>query len=582
MGGGRVGTIRKRFGRYGRQLLQQTFPGRVAEVRRPAQSKAAPFSGPPSPIDRKRAELATSRAMGPYAVEWLLAFLESADEVVTLREASSRGGSLSRRVVALRHDVDHDIENAVRLAVLENAAGLKATYFVLHSAWYYRWDSDGRISNLTLEALERIASMGHEIALHNDGIGVAVETGLDPTEVLHRELEELRSHGFDIVGTSGHGGRTVRNAGLRNYHIFAEYGGDAPRIVETANGGSLSFTPVPEADFGLEYEAYSVAQTLYLSDPRARWSQPPQWVASEFRQEHGPLQILTHPEHWALSGETLSLRNAPHKRPRHNRRRTTPAFIRSVEEDRPMRIISRGDCCSRRAVNMNKDLFGGHVQYIKDEMSRSDFLVDHPMVGSPGHGDIMSLVAVERIRSAAQRYYQFCQTDRATLDVRDADLLVLDSYGDMNFQAWQHRSRGWRLWAPMALLRDRDLFMQEFQSVGYLTLEESVAYHVALIEHYRRMNGDIPVLFLHQPIAYYDKLQSRAEFVELGARLEQEVPQLYHGLIEDDDLQPDDMDSSGPGQTLHFTAETYRAMIDVALEKGLSQWMPRISAASRS
>jgi hypothetical protein len=193
----------------------------------------------------------------------------------------------------------------------------------------------------------------------------------------------------------------------------------------------------------------------------------------------------------------------------------------------------------------------------------------------------MRYVAVERINGASHRHYQLCQTDRATLQVRNADLIMLDSYADMNFQAWQHRVHGWRLWTPMAAIRDRESFLREFQSVGYLSLEESVAYHVALIEHYRRMNGHIPVLFLNQPIAYYDKLQPRSEFRELGARLEEVVPDLYYGVIDDDELEPDDMDSSGPGQTLHFTARTYRRMIEVALEKGLSKWMPRTTAASR-
>jgi hypothetical protein len=95
------------------------------------------------------------------------------------------------------------------------------------------------------------------------------------------------------------------------------------------------------------------------------------------------------------------------------------------------------------------------------------------------------------------------------------------------------------------------------------------------------MNGHIPVLFLEQPIAYYDKLAHRAEFKELGARLEQIVPDLYFGTTEDEHLEPDDMDSSGPGQTLHFTAATYRRMIDLAMEKGLSEWLPRTTAASR-
>jgi len=194
---------------------------------------------------------------------------------------------------------------------------------------------------------------------------------------------------------------------------------------------------------------------------------------------------------------------------------------------------------------------------------------------------MMRYVAVDRINSMSHRYYQFCQTDRNTLPVRNADLIMLDSYGDMNFQAWQHRVLGWKMWAPKAFVRDSERFNAEFESVGYLSLDDSIAYHVTLIEHYRRMNGHIPVLFLKQPIAYYSKLDDRAEFGELGARLEKIVPDLYFGVIDDAELEPADMDSSGPGQTLHFTARTYRQMIDVALEKGLAEWMPQTMLSSR-
>jgi hypothetical protein len=570
-----MGEVRRRLGRYKRRLLGQPVP--------PPRRAAPPAAASPSesPLEVKRAELGGRRYMAPAAVDWLQRLLDSADEVMTVRDAARCGEALSPLTVVMRHDIDHDIENAVRFATLEDSWGVKATYYVLPGAWYYRWDSPAAISPLTLDALERIASMGHEIGLHNDVLGDAWQTGADPVALLRQQLDELRSHGFEIVGTSSHGSAAVAKAGLRNYQVFTERGGTEPQTVTTAAGGQLTFTPVPQAHLGVEYEAYSVAQALYLSDPRARWNQPPQWAESEFLQGRGPLQVLTHPEHWALSGETLRLRTSPARRAPHLRRPVSLAAIRSAAEDPPMRIISRGDCCSRRAVSMNKDLFGGQVEYIKDEKSRSDFFVDHATVGSPTRADVLRHVAVERVKSPSQRHYLFCQTDRATLDVRDADLLVLDSYGDMNFQAWQHRTLGWRLWAPTALLRDRAAFEREFLTVGYLTLEESVRYHVALIEHYRRMNGGIPVLFLNQPIAYYDKLDSRSEFGELGARLEEEVPGLYYGVIDDAELEPDDMDSSGPGQTLHFTAASYRAMIDVALQKGLSQWMPRISAASR-
>ena len=94
-----------------------------------------PRSGSPrgrlSPSDRQRAELDDCRRIGGSTVDWLLAFLTTAaDEVVTVREAAATAADLSCRAVILRHDIDTDIENAVRLAALEEAFGLRASYYV--------------------------------------------------------------------------------------------------------------------------------------------------------------------------------------------------------------------------------------------------------------------------------------------------------------------------------------------------------------------------------------------------------------------------------------------------------------------
>jgi hypothetical protein len=569
---GLLGKVRARLGRYRRQLLGQPLPARPV-------SPPTPVAGL-SPLATKLAELDNSRQLGPRGFEALIAMLRtSADEVVTVREAARRGVDLPGGTAILRHDIDLDIENAVRFATLEAAHGLRSTYFVLHSAWYYRWQSGDAIAPMTLDALHRIASMGHEIGLHNDVIGVALQKRTDPTEILRSELEELRSHGFEIAGTAAHGDWAVINAGLVNYKVFAERAGTDPIDVEVDGQRMFSFTPRPLADFGLEYEAYSTPAKIYMADSGGRLNVHPQWVGSELQRGNGPVTILTHPEAWALVGMPMPTRRPPAIKSL-PAAPSAPTRFERADEARPLRIIARGDCCSRRAVSMNPEMFGP-VEYIKDEKSRSDFFVDHPAVGSPSRMDMMRYVSVDRINNSSHRYYQFCQTDRDTLGVRNADLIMLDSYGDMNFQAWQHRTFGWKLWAPMAFLRDTAKFYADFESVGYLSLDDSVAYHVALIEHYRRMNGHIPVLFLKQPIAYYEKLDDRAEFGELGSRLEELVPDLYYGSIPDADLEPDDMDSSGPGQTLHFTAKTYRQMIEVALEKGLAEWMPRTMLPSR-
>ena len=66
-----------------------------------------------------------------------------------------------RRQLILRHDLDFSVRHAVRMAALEKALGVRASYCVfLHSPTYNIGDVE------TLELLFKIREMGHEIALH--------------------------------------------------------------------------------------------------------------------------------------------------------------------------------------------------------------------------------------------------------------------------------------------------------------------------------------------------------------------------------------------------------------------------------
>ena len=534
----------------------------------------------------RRRELAAKRTYGPRDLDRLRALLERADEVVPIRDAFARRDDWPERFLALRHDMDHDLENSVRLAEWEAEHGFKATYYVLHTDWYWGDAATGEPSSFVLRALDRIASLGHEIGLHNNAITAALRTDGDPVRILDRTLTALRRHGFDITGTVAHGDPLCHAAGYVNNEIFLECPrpslGAPDRVIahvdqKTGRSMRVALRPVPMADLGLTHEANFVRQTLYLSDTGGKWSRPFSEVDSRFGDEGGYLQILVHPVWWALSGERFTPR---------------PTIIEASADEvaaaavgnpkaEPFEIVVRGDCCSRRAIDMNRDLFGGNPAMVRDEKARTDFFLDHLTVGSASREDVSHYFDVDRM-SKSLRQYALGQTDRSTLAVSDARLLVMDDYSDMNFAAWRHRSHGWKLWAHPGYIRDRVEFERDFEPVGQLSLAESIEDHVRLIEHYRSLNGPIPVLYLHQPIAFYRKLEPRAEFRNLGLELERAVPDLYFADIHDAELGPDDMGSCGPGQTLHFTGPTYRKMIQVALEKGLAEWLkpPRIHIPS--
>ena len=245
-----------------------------------------------------------------------------------------------------------------------------------------------------------------------------------------------------------------------------------------------------------------------------------------------------------------------------------------------MKLVVRGDCTCRRGIVMNRDLFGGRPTLVQDEKCRTDFLVDHLSIGSLSEAEVAGVLDLERMGKSL-RHYAAHQIDRNTLDVTDADLVVMDNYADMNFPAWRHRRTGHKLWIHPGFLKDEEGFRDEFELLGQLTVEESLDNHVKLIEHYRARSGPIPVLYLSQVISYYPKLDGRSEFASLGAQLERALPDVYDGRLEGPP-EPDDLGSCGPGNTLHFTGDTYRAMIESAMRKGLDRWLPPIQAASLS
>jgi hypothetical protein len=63
--------------------------------------------------------------------------------------------------VLLRHDVDLSLEAALELARLEQAAGARATYFLMKESVFYNLGSE-----LGRETLRELRSLGHAVGLH--------------------------------------------------------------------------------------------------------------------------------------------------------------------------------------------------------------------------------------------------------------------------------------------------------------------------------------------------------------------------------------------------------------------------------
>ena len=263
-----------------------------------------------------------------------------------------------------------------------------------------------------------------------------------------------------------------------------------------------------------------------------------------------------------------------------------------------MRVIMRGDCFSHYTYTRNATLFGnnddnsdrGPSKFFQDEKVRSDTLLLSKDNKTPQFEEIKDYY-LEKFRKdpsySSNIHYFKHQLDRNTMDINDADLIIMDNYSDMNFTAIRNLQKEYQIWIDNALIDTEviDIFDEipsqdlinknTYVKKGHLTLDEALEFQIKLIEHYRNNNGNIPVLYFNQPINYFPNLEFRSDFNKLGKMLEERVENFYLGEIDESDIINDGL------AALHFTPMTYRKALFSALDKGLSKYLPRADIEPR-
>lgn len=247
----------------------------------------------------------------PEDLDALGEFFDTTGGVVAMREIHR--GNRDPRVIGLRHDVDNHpkaLDTAVALAHWEAERGYRSTYFLLHTARYWR---DGRWKAAALE----MADLGHEIGLHLDAIASCLEKrGGDPFDLVDGALDEMRMEGLEVIGVVAHGNRPVCvDANFANDELFLECvrpQNGAPDRELTYHGRTVKLAPRSLADFDLEYESIGLRQytdakgtvrtrpnQLYNTDSGGEWYYPFEDTIREFRGLiDGQLHLLLHPDWW--------------------------------------------------------------------------------------------------------------------------------------------------------------------------------------------------------------------------------------------------------------------------------------------
>ena len=238
-------------------------------------------------------------------------YLQHFGATVSLAEAHADQNAPNQ--IALRHDVDHDLDLALEMSYWEHEHGMRATYFLLHTARY--WTDDQ-----LLEKALQIQDFGHELGLHVNGLTQWYRGEVDDVAShLRRILSDLRDAGINVRGMSAHGDRCCYDGQFINYWCFRELQPSNPqtdeagksaegiavvatdqqiaypstgRVVRT-DGQEFELWSISMSDLELRYDAIHVPCDRYFTDSGGFWTRTPDPLHQNLAQ--GRTQVLMHP-----------------------------------------------------------------------------------------------------------------------------------------------------------------------------------------------------------------------------------------------------------------------------------------------
>ena len=166
-----------------------------------------------------------------------------------------------KNIIYLRHDVDILVEDAVKLAELENQIGVKSTYFFLVNTNIYNLSS---YKNRNL--LNKIISFGHEIGLHYHQDKNEKKINKDEVKYQISILEKIIEKEISII----------------SFHKPQRYLLNYDKKISKKNH---------------TYMSKFFSKIIYSSDSRGVWKFGAPTKIKDINKKKS-IQLLTHPEWW--------------------------------------------------------------------------------------------------------------------------------------------------------------------------------------------------------------------------------------------------------------------------------------------
>ncbi|MFZ3170027.1 MAG: hypothetical protein WA130_20630 [Candidatus Methanoperedens sp.] len=122
--------------------------------------------------------------------------------------------NLSKNCLLLRHDVDRNIGNALKMADIEHKFNIVSTYYCRKTERVFR-----------PECFKKIASMGHEIGYHYETLDKAKGNEVEAIKIFEQELKTLREY-INIKTACMHGNPLTPwlNSNIWKNYNFKEFG----------------------------------------------------------------------------------------------------------------------------------------------------------------------------------------------------------------------------------------------------------------------------------------------------------------------------------------------------------------------